>query len=406
MALIPINEQSPGQRERERECEKIVKVQGGFALDIPTALTAIVTLLIIFLIFFYPRETAVEFPYNMKVKPDVLTAGLTILLIGLLINKAIVNFMEYERGVVFKLGKFNRIAGPGWEVIFPLFERYVKVDLRLEVIGLPTQEVVTKDKVRFLVAPEIFMYVSNPKDAVLNVQNYKKSVINYVNSAVTHTLGDSTSDYIVAHMNEISDMLTHAVEHMANTPGKEWGVVIPRVKLSFIRFPDEVQSAMHKKVASEQLKLAAHEKAEATRIEIDAIREAGGKLTDPAITYMYLEALDKMSKGKATKIVLPLEITKIAETMTKRTAGLQSVSGKEVGGTALSPELMQRYTQAVDNYDKRLAQIENKIEGREKEEAKKIEDKTAKQETGEENNGELRDYKERIKEIKRRVGIK
>lgn len=419
MAVIPIQEESQAAIEQKREQEKIIKVQGGFSLEPQTIAITIVSLMIVFFLFFYDAEKPIELPYGVRIYPNTLIPLLTVVLIFLIINKSIVNFMEYERGVVFKWGKFNRIAGPGWEVIFPLMERYIKVDLRLEVISLPPHEVVTKDKVRFLVSPEIFMYVSNPKDAILNVQNYKKAVIQYVTSALTHTLGDSTSDYIVAHMNEISDMLGHAVEHIANTPGKEWGVVVPRVKLAFIRFPDEVQSAMHKKVASEQLKLAAHEKAEAIKTEIDAIREAGGKLTDPALTYMYLESLDKVAKGKATKIVLPLEISKMAESITKRTGGVMG-SGKEIN---IPPEMVQRYSEIVDTYDKRLRDIEGRLtssEGkedknrmlREEYRRKQLEDKTKRQDSSEprdlekdKEDSELREYKDRIREIKKRVGI-
>ena len=191
---------------------------------------------------------------------------------------------------------------------------------------------------------------------------------------------------------------------------KKVGPVVPRIKLAFIRFPDEVQMAMHKKVASEQLKLAAHEKAEATKIEIDAIREAGGKLTDPAITYMYLEALDKMARGTATKIVLPLEISKIAESVTRRTAGFGLPQGGAGGGIAIPPELVEKYTQAVDGYDKRLKEIETKMqaEGDARDvKIKKLEDKSTLQKAGEkkESSDELKDYKERIREIKKRVGI-
>jgi regulator of protease activity HflC (stomatin/prohibitin superfamily) len=425
MAVIPIQEESQSQIEQRREQEKIIKVQGGFSLEPQTIAIATISLLIVFFLFFYTGNT-LDFPYGVRIEIRVLIPLLTVVLIGLIINKSIVNFMEYERGVVFKWGKFNRIAGPGWEVIFPLMERYIKADLRLEVISLPPHEVVTKDKVRFLVSPEIFMYVSNPKDAILNVQNYKKAVIQYVTSALTHTLGDSTSDYIVAHMNEISDMLGHAVEHIANTPGKEWGVVVPRVKLAFIRFPDEVQSAMHKKVASEQLKLAAHEKAEAIKTEIDAIREAGGKLTDPALTYMYLESLDKVAKGKATKIVLPLEISRMAESITKRTNGSMN-GGRDIN---VPPEMVQKYSEMVDNYDKRLKDIEGRLtssEGKEdrnrmlRDEYKKkqLVDKTIREEagprqrqtetprekTGGKEDSELSEYKDRIREIKKRVGI-
>jgi regulator of protease activity HflC (stomatin/prohibitin superfamily) len=425
MAVIPIQEESQSQIEQNREQEKIIKVQGGFSLEPQTIAITIVSLLIVFFLFFY-KGNSLNFPYGMGIDIQILIPLLTVVLIGLIINKSITNFMEYERGVVFKWGKFNRIAGPGWEVIFPLMERYIKSDLRLEVISLPPHEVVTKDKVRFLVSPEIFMYVSNPKDAVLNVQNYKKAVIQYVTSALTHTLGDSTSDYIVAHMNEISDTLGHAVEHIANTPGKEWGVVVPRVKLAYIRFPDEVQSAMHKKVASEQLKLAAHEKAEAIKTEIDAIREAGGKLTDPALTYMYLESLDKVARGKATKIVLPLEISRMAESITRRTSGAMG-GGKEMN---VPPEMVQRYSEMVDNYDKRLKDIEGRLttsEGkedrnrtlrdeyrkkqlvdktiREEDPPREKQSETSREKTNSKEDTELTEYKDRIREIKKRVGI-
>ena len=425
MAVIPIQEESQATIEQKREEEKIIKVQGGFSLEPQTIAISIVSLLIVFFLFFY-TGSSLDFPYGVRIEIKYLIPLLTIALIGLIINKSIVNFMEYERGVVFKWGKFNRIAGPGWEVIFPLMERYIKADLRLEVISLPPHEVVTKDKVRFLVSPEIFMYVSNPKDAILNVQNYKKAVIQYVTSALTHTLGDSTSDYIVAHMNEISDTLGHAVEHITNTPGKEWGVVVPRVKLAYIRFPDEVQSAMHKKVASEQLKLAAHEKAEAIKTEIDAIREAGGKLTDPALTYMYLESLDKVARGKATKIVLPLEISRMAESITRRTNGAMN-GGRDMN---VPPEMVQRYSEMVDNYDKRLKDIEGRLTSSEGKEdrnrtlrddyrKKQLADKTVKEEiaprekqtdaprekTTTKEDSELSEYKDRIREIKKRVGI-
>ena len=452
MALIPIQEDSQATIETRRAEEKFIKVEGGFALDAQTIAVILISFALIVFLFFWPSVKALEFPYGMSIMPDILIPLLVLALIALMINKSIVVFNEFERGVVFRWGKFDRIAGPGWAIVFPLLERYVKVDMRLEVISLGVQEVVTKDKVRFLIAPEIFMYVSNPKDAVLNVQNYKRAVIQYVNSAVTHTAGDSTSDYIVAHMNEISDMLGHSVEHISNTPGKEWGVVVPRVKLAFIRFPDVVQSAMHTKVASEQLKLAAHEKAEAIKAEIDAIREAGGKLTDPAITYMYLEALDKVARGKATKIVLPLEISKIAETITRRTAGalgggLETSKG---GGPGIPPEIISKYAEIVDSYDKRLKQIENKItpEEEKKERNRMIRDayragqddnreehaarRTVKEdrEAGagagdhassarikhrnlvgehgketEKDSEDLKEYKERIREIKKRVGI-
>ena len=171
---------------------------------------------------------------------------------------------------------------------------------------------------------------------------------------------------------------------------------------------------MHKKVASEQLKLASHEKAEAIKTEIDAIREAAGKLTDPALTYMYLESLDKVAKGKATKIVLPLEISKMAESITRRTSAYAGPQGGG-GGLNVPPELIEKYTAAIDGYENRLKQIEGRMgasEGREatksledKTRAEKIEEKPKPKPETKKEERELSDYKDRIKEIKKRVGI-
>jgi regulator of protease activity HflC (stomatin/prohibitin superfamily) len=333
---------------------------------------------------------------------------LLLLMIILYTQRAVIKFDEYERGVILRFGKFKEVYGPGWSIVFPFVEKAMKVDLRLNVYTVEPQEVVTRDKVRFLVSPEVFMYVSDPKAAVLNVKDYRKAVLQYVNSALTHTCGNSPSDYIVSHMDDITHRLEESVHHISNLPGKEWGVTVPKVKITLVRFPDKVQDAMHEKVAAEQLKLAAHEKAEATKIEIDAIREAGAKLTDPAITYMYLEALDKVAKGRATKIILPLEVSKIAETITRRTG---SPLG-EIPSIQIPPGLVEKYTESIDNYEKRIKSIENRLSmgGTDRNQlTEKIESYEKELDAAGEKeltNDEKERYKQRIKEIKDRLGIK
>ncbi|MEA1924692.1 MAG: SPFH domain-containing protein [Candidatus Altiarchaeota archaeon] len=319
---------------------------------------------------------------------------IVVLMILLYIQRTIVRFNEYERGVVLRLGRFDRIAGPGWSLVFPLLETYFKVDLRLQVYNIPPQEVVTRDKVRFMLSPEIFMYVNDPKAAILNVDDYKHTTLGYVNSSLTHDCGNSTSDYIITHMDDLTHSLEDRINHVSNESGKEWGVKIVKIKLTLVRFPDSVQDAMHEKVASEQLKLAAHEKAEATKIEIDAIREAGSKLTSPAITYMYLEALDKVARGRATKIVLPLEVSKIAETISKST-------GDTVTPAGLPLEMLNKYKDAIDKYDERLGRLEGKLVGGESEKVitdsdRVIEDKTVDGKT---------DYEKKVRDIKRRLDL-
>ncbi|RLI89616.1 MAG: hypothetical protein DRO62_01255 [Candidatus Altiarchaeales archaeon] len=403
MALIPLDEKIPegakGGVVTGRKKKRTVIPRWQSAIFIP------IFIVLISLLLLFPGTTL--HVYGISVRIGTLVLLFILVLFALILPKALVKLLEYERAVVFRFGKFNRIAGPGWVIIFPIVEEYVRVDLRLQIYTIDPQEVVTRDKVRFLVSPEIFMYVSDPKDAVINVEDYKGAVLRYVNSALTHICGNSPSDYIVSHMDEISHRLEDSIHHIANRPERRWGVIIPRIKLTLVRFPDKVQNAMHEKVASEQLKLAAHEKAEATKIEIDAIREAGAKLTDPAITYMYLEALDKVARGRATKIVLPLEISKIAETIARRTGA----SVGEIPQIQIPPGLIEQYKETIDNYEDRIKSIESRLNMAEKKhkETEKIEnyergvELPEKKKTFDEEEKEK--YKRRIKKIKERLGI-
>ncbi|OYT54786.1 MAG: hypothetical protein B6U72_01585 [Candidatus Altiarchaeales archaeon ex4484_2] len=384
MAIIPKTEGTAFDITAEEKHELGIKWQDVFYV-------VIVLVLLFLLISPLPPDLESIGLGAIRVNTKTIIVALMILLY---IQRTIVRFDEYERGVVLRLGKFDRISGPGWSLVFPLLEKYFKVDLRLQVYNVPPQEVVTRDKVRFLLSPEIFMYVNDPKAVILNVDDYKKATLGYINSSLTHDCGNSTSDYIITHMDDLTHSLEDRINHISNEPGKEWGVKIVKIKLTFVRFPDSVQDAMHEKVASEQLKLAAHEKAEATKIEIDAIREAGSKLTSPAITYMYLEALDKVARGRATKIVLPLEVSKIAETISQST-------GDTVTPAGLPLEMLNKYKDAIDKYDERLEKIERKIIRDKNERIIVDSDRVIEDKTGE---GEI-DYKKRVRDIKRRLGM-
>lgn len=388
MALIPLD----GKETPEEAGGEVITKKKELGFDLNTVAIILVSMILLFSLLFFPQTVE---GYKTPINQWMLILLCILALIALMVPRVIVKFLEYERGVVFRIGKFDRIAGPGWAIIFPFMETYARVDLRLHVYTIDPQEVVTKDKVRFLISPEVFMYISNPTDAVLNVENAKAATLGYITSSLRHVGGNSTSDYIISHMDEVSHMLEESIHHISTHPGRGWGVSVPRVKLTLVRFPDRVQDAMHEKVASEQLKLAAHEKAAATKIEIDAIREAGGKLTDPAITYMYLEALDKIARGRATKIILPLEVSKLAETITKRT-------GQTTAPPGLPLETINEYKGIIDSYEKRLSSIEHGLvrEGKteEKRESEEQKDVGAEEERDEE-------YDRKIRRIKKRLGM-
>ncbi len=295
------------------------------------------------------------------------------------------NLGDPERAALYRAGIFKKIIGPGWYFPFLPFLGYetIKiVDIRMEQIIIEPQPVITKDKIRFQIAPTIFVYVSNAEKAIRNVQDYKKAVVDYVSDALTSICGAQTSDYIITHMDKISRDLEEGVAKLASVPGREWGVEVPRIEIKSIELPDKVQDAMHDRVAAEQKKLAAYEQAEASKVVIDAVREAGAKLTDPAITYLYLEALDKMAKGRATAIVMPLEISKIAERITKTTGGLTTDQSKQLHD-------------ALEVYEDKLKKLESKVGEKEKELGMLGEPKRTKPME--------EDYAKKIEEIKKRI---
>ena len=421
MAIIPLKEALEGES---------VNKESGMAFRWKDILSSLMTGVLI-LMFIYLPEPVELGGVVFDARPLIV-----ILLIVLVLRRVVVKVDAFERLVVLRMGKFKTIAQPGWHIIFPIAERFIKFDMRMHVYEVDPQEVVTKDKIRFMIAAAVFMFVTNPKDAALNVSDYKGAVLHYIVGSLRSVCGRSTSDYIVTHMEDICEDLEHGLKELASGP-MGWGIEVPRIEIKYIQFPDDVQYAMHRKVVAGQLKLASHERAEAIKVEIDAVREASAKLTDPAITYLYLEALDKIARGKATKIILPLEISKIAETITRRTGANSGAApaitpdaiADAISSGSIPPELIEKYMKSIEKPDKPVGEIETKLtkepvtekevvekevkeqstEGVKEQSTVKVKEQSTddvkKESTDEVKEQSTDDYSKRIKEIKKRVGI-
>lgn len=256
MALIPLDkEHSEDARDGRKSPSNLENI----------LLIAILAFLLILFIFL--QDT---FSFNGTVIP---AKPIIILLIALVIlSKSIVKFEEYERGVIFRFGKFEEVTGPGLKIILPAIERYVRVDIMLKVYTTEPHEVVTKDRIRFMIGSAIFMHVSNPRDAVINVGDYKNVVIHYIDGSLRSICGSSTSDYIVSHMDEISKTIKDNLNKLASGM-KGWGIMVDRIEIKYIQFPADVQDAMHKKAIKDiESKLATVEpstpQAETKKLEV------------------------------------------------------------------------------------------------------------------------------------------
>jgi len=278
----------------------------------------------------------------------LLNTGLSVALVILLLciygiqqSRSIIKFSEYERGVVLRMGKFNRVAGPGWVLIIPGLEEYFTVDLRTQTIDVPPQLVITKDSVELTIDTVIYLKVTEPKNAILNVKDYKSAITKFISAKLRSVVGNLTMTDVIEGINEINKNLQDALAEIT----KDWGIEIVKVEIQTVELPKPILEAMHEKKAAEQRKLAMEQKAMAKKITIEAINAAASKLSDPALAYIYMDTLKNIAEGKSNKIIFPLEFSKLAERL--------------AGGTD-SEKYKQIVEELLKAYKKTIVDVEDK----------------------------------------------
>ncbi|NYZ80117.1 hypothetical protein H0N95_02600 [Candidatus Micrarchaeota archaeon] len=228
--------------------------------------------------------------------------------------KFFLSLQDYERAVVFFRGKFEKVAGPGWMYLNPLFESYVKVDLRSKPIDVAAQEVVSKDNVRLKIDAILYLKVIDPQKAVLNVENYEKSATSNIQAALRSVIGQMEASEVISNINKINSMLRENTKDVTES----WGIIIENVEIQAITLPEGIQKAMHALKEAQQKKLAAKEIAEGVKIRLDAVQEAASKFSDSTLQYMYLQSLQKIAEGKSSKIIFPMELSRLAASVSDK----------------------------------------------------------------------------------------
>ncbi len=225
---------------------------------------------------------------------------------------------EYERAVVFRFGRFVGVRGPGWIIILPFIETYRKVDMRVQTVDVPKQEVVTKDNVVLMVDAVIYLQVVDPAKAILNVDDYKTASRLYIQSAIRDLIGSMTLDEVIASIEELNQKLHEQLSDLA----KEWGVKVVSVQIKDLDIPERIRKAMHEMMVAEKEKLARQQRAEAIKIELNAIKEATQDMNERVLLYFYLEAIKELAKGRATKIIYPLDLSTLAQAISSHIGGI------------------------------------------------------------------------------------
>ena len=218
---------------------------------------------------------------------------------------------QYERGIVLRLGKFHRTMDPGLRLIFPYFDRMIKVDVRTTPMDIPKQEVITKDNVTVNVDAVVYYRVLDPRKAVLETTNYSYATSTFAQTALRDITGNFELDEILSKRDEISSQIKESVDKQTD----KWGIDIENVKLQNIELPSDMKRAMAKQAEAERERRAAVISAEGEKAAADAVAKAAELLakTPGGIQIRTLQTLEKISTDPSQKtvILLPNDVANI-----------------------------------------------------------------------------------------------
>ncbi len=218
---------------------------------------------------------------------------------------------QFERGVVFTLGRYTGTRNPGLQLVIPYLQTMTRVDIRSTPMDVPKQEVITKDNVTVNVDAIVYFRVLDPAKALLETTNYTYATINLAQAALRDTTGDFELDQLLSKRDEIATKIKENVDKDA----EKWGIDIENVKLQNIELPSDMKRAMAKQAEAERERRAAIITAEGEKSAAQSISEAASLLarTPGGIQVRTLQTLEKISSDPSQKtvFVLPNGIEKL-----------------------------------------------------------------------------------------------
>ena len=238
-----------------------------------------------------------------------------VIVVFILLSAAIRIVNEYERGVVFRLGRYVGIRGPGLIFLIPFIERMVKVDLRVVTMDVPTQECITMDTVTVKVDAVVYFRVIKPEDAILNVEQFIRATSLLSQTTLRNVVGQSELEDLLAHRDKINEKLQVFIDE-----GTEpWGIKVSMVEVRDVELPDTMQRAMAAQAEAERERRA-------KIVHADGEFQAAQKLADAAevisrqpsaLQLRYLQTLGTISTERTNTIVFPLPIDLITPMLGK-----------------------------------------------------------------------------------------
>ena len=214
---------------------------------------------------------------------------------------------EYERGVIFRLGKLlAEPKGPGVVLVFAPIDRMVRVSLRTVVLDVPPQDIITRDNVSVKVNAVVFFRVMDPRQAIVAVENFHYATSQLAQTTLRSVLGQADLDDLLSERDRLNQQLQQILDHQTDP----WGVKVSAVEVKHVDLPSDMQRAIARQAEAEREKRAKIIHAEGELIASEKLSQAAGVIAaEPlAITLRYLQTLTEISAEKNSTIIFPLPI--------------------------------------------------------------------------------------------------
>ena len=243
----------------------------------------------------------------IQLLPVLAVAGL---IIFSLVGAAVKVVQEYERGVIFRLGRLVGAKGPGLFFIIPFIDRMVKIDLRTVTLDIPSQEAITKDNVTVRVNAVCYFRVVDPEAAVVRVENYLLATLQIAQTTMRSVLGQSELDELLSKREEINQRLQQIIDEQT----EPWGIKVSVVEVKDVELPQTMQRAMARQAEAERDKRAKVIHAEGEFMAAQQLSEAANIISaaPSALQLRYLQTLSDISSDQSRTIIFPLPMDLIS----------------------------------------------------------------------------------------------
>ena len=225
----------------------------------------------------------------------------------ILIVKSIVIVNQYERGIVLTLGTYSYTLNPGLKLVVPLFQRVIKVDIRINTLDIPKQEIITKDNVAVSINAVVYFQVKKAEDAILKVRDFSYAVSQYAQTALRDVIGGIELDQLLTDRQKISEDIKTIVD--AETI--DWGVDVTGIKLQDVAVPDNMKRVMAKQAEAERERRATIIRAQGELTASENLNKAMKGLAESgAISLRTLQTIENATNGTNNTVVfaLPVEV--------------------------------------------------------------------------------------------------